>query len=78
MAIQKLFFNWFSSPENGDEYQQAVVGEEYAKSIVKNIDEHRSQGEGDRWFYDINLESGEMVRVFNPNTVLFDKDETPF
>jgi len=36
---------------------------------VKVITGHASQGEGDRWFYDIEYEDGKSLRVFNPDVV---------
>jgi len=35
------------------------------------IEEHRAQGEGDRWYYDIHFENGTVIRTFNPNQVVF-------
>lgn len=32
---------------------------------VKEITEHPAAGEGDKWFYDIEYDSGEVFRVFN-------------
>lgn len=78
MAIKTYIFNWFASPENGDEHQRATVGEKFSDSIVRSIHEHLPQGEGDKCYYDIELESGEKIRNFNPNTVLFDAEEPPF
>lgn len=30
------------------------------------IEEHRAAGEGDRWYYDIHLSDGEIIRIFDP------------
>jgi len=33
---------------------------------VQAIEEHRPAGEGDRWFYDVNFDNGDLLRIFNP------------
>lgn len=42
--------------------QEAIVGEHN----VIAIKEHPAGGEGDRWFYDIRFDGGDMFRVFDP------------
>ena len=39
---------------------------------VKSITEHPAQGEGDKWFYDVEKEE-KVIRVFNFKEVVFDK-----
>ena len=41
--------------------QEAMVG----ISNVISIWEHKAQGEGDKWHYDINFEGGDTFRVFD-------------
>lgn len=69
--IKSIRFN-----RTDEDYDYATVGLEIAhligdKRIVKKIQEHSPQGEGDRWFYDIIFENGEMLRVFNMSEVEF-------
>ena len=30
------------------------------------IEEHRAAGEGDKWYYDVHLGNGVILRVFDP------------
>lgn len=41
---------------------------------VIEIKEHQAQGEGDRWFYDVHYEKGQVRRIFNPSQALFSPD----
>lgn len=55
---------------NSSELEKEVYYEyNVGQAGVKRIIEHRAQGEGDRWFYDIELENGEVIREFRPITV---------
>jgi len=45
---------------------------EVGEGGVINITEHRAQGEGDRWYYDVEL-NNLNIRVFNPVTVIYSK-----
>ena len=38
---------------------------------VIEIHEHQCGGEGDKWFYDVEFENGQFLRIFNPNIVEF-------
>jgi len=68
--IIDLITNWFYTPD-GEDYKQYTVG----KCEVVAINQHRPEGEGDRWSYDIIYENGKVVKVFNPNTVTFKDSE---
>lgn len=39
---------------------------------VNKIEEHASQGEGDKWYYDVYKEGGEVIRLFSFEAVIFD------
>lgn len=67
MPIKQLIYNWFYT-EDGE----AFCGWEVGKHGVIRIEEHRAQGEGDRWYYDVFLDTGEKHRIFNPNEVIFE------
>jgi len=45
----------------------------YTKSAegVESITEHRAQGEGDKWYYDVKLINGQTIREFQPITVIY-------
>jgi hypothetical protein len=44
------------------------------KQGVTKIEEHSAQGEGDKWYYDIYVDDGKVIRVFNPVQVVFGVD----
>ena len=63
----------------GNKARRICVGDEVADSTkCTEINEHKAQGEGDKWFYDIHFSDGEIVRIFNPTEVLFSKDDGVF
>ena len=66
--IKSIIFDWAYTNENGIEYLDYVIGE---RSVIK-IEEHRPDGEGDKWFYDIYFENGAVERIFNINSVIYD------
>lgn len=66
MKIQTLIFNWYATPENGEEFSQYEVG----RNGVVRIDEYRAQGEGDKWCWDVHLDDGRIISIFNPNQVI--------
>lgn len=45
---------------------------EVGENGVVNITEHRAQGEGDKWYYDVECDTFN-VRVFNPTLVTYSK-----
>ena len=74
--IYRIDFNFqFGQESYGCETH--VVGEERwseghgCRMKVISIEEHRPQGEGERWFHDVKFEDGRMERIFNPNKVYF-------
>lgn len=72
MEIKELIYNYRPDMSDGKEvfgetYALAVIGE---KGVVK-IDEHRAAGEGDKWYYGIHMDSGEITRTFAPYMVKF-------
>ena len=44
------------------------VGSDGVSAIV----EHRAQGDGDKWFYDVHFEDGRVERIFNINKVILE------
>lgn len=66
--IVKITHNW-RQVEGGEDYDSYTVGN---YSVVE-ITEHRPAGEGDKFFYDVQLKDGSIIRLFNPNTVLLNK-----
>lgn len=58
-------------PEQDETSPFAVAGEHRREVCCVEIHEHKAQGEGDRWFYDIILAGhGTCIRVFDPVTVV--------
>jgi len=73
MKIKQINYNWFFSvAENSTGFDSAIVG--YDNIVM--IKEHKAAGEGDKWYYDILRIDGSIERVFNPNQVFFEKEET--
>lgn len=75
MKIIELNYNYRQAVSDGKEvwpedWDKAKVGE---KGVVKIV-QHTAQGEGDRWYYDIHMEGGGMIRTFNPCRVIFEPD----
>ena len=54
--------------ELGDNQENAVIYTVGEQSVTKIV-EHRPAGEGDKWYYDVHIESGVIHRVFNPLSV---------
>lgn len=51
--------------DENDNPQTATVGQ-----YVNKITVHPAQGEGDKFFYEIYLTSGDVITVFNPIRVV--------
>ena len=47
------------------------------KGGIIAITEHRAQGEGDKWYYDIQFEDGTVNREFCPVTVIWKPQVQP-
>lgn len=77
--ISKIRYNWHMVGEDGattgEDYEVDEVGEvnRHTGLVVKKITEHSARGEGDKWFYDIEVENGIEIRIFNPNMVFTSK-----
>ena len=41
----------------------------------KEIIEHSSRGEGDKWFYDVEKNDGAFERIFNPEKISYEGSE---
>lgn len=71
MKIKQLNYNYhecgIANDQWGEDYEIAIIGQRG----ITEITEHQAMGEGDKWFYDIHYENGEIHRVFNPNSVVF-------
>ena len=55
----------------GDNEENATIYE-VGKHEVIGITEHRAQGEGDKWYYDVDSEI-DLIRIFNPLRVEYKK-----
>lgn len=77
MNIKEIQYNWFGTPKDGEQFSLCSVGKRYRNDIsVIKIEEHQSQWEGDKWYYDVFLSDGTIDRIFNPNAVVFEEEET--
>ena len=38
---------------------------------TNNISQHAAQGEGDKWFWDVEYDNGETMRLFDVHTVIY-------
>ena len=47
----------------------------YAGENCDSIDEHQARGEGDKWYYDIRLDNGVIVRIFDPVQASIEEEE---
>ena len=65
--IVRLVANWWYNTELGEDYEIFIVGRDGVTQIL----EHRPQGEGDKWFYDVYFEKEGTRRIFNPNSVSY-------
>ena len=71
MKITKIYYNWRPEGDNkdyGENYDFEMIG----SNNCINIEEHPSQGEGDKWYYDVQFENGNMIRIFNPNQIFYE------
>ncbi len=71
MNIKQVTTDWFFTNEAGEEYTTYEVG----KNNVTKIEEHRPQGEGDRWCCLVLFEDKTAIRVFNLNSISFEDVE---
>jgi len=58
-------------PDDHDVPYRSAVGD----NGVTKIEEHPAQGEGDKWYYDIYFEGGEMARIFNVSQAFYRQAE---
>lgn len=76
-TVNRIIYNYNPATSNsyevfGENYKEVSVG----VGNVKAIHEHYAAGEGDKWFYDVEFEDGNIMRIFNPHQVFFTIDET--
>jgi len=68
--IVKITYNWFFSPETGEQYQTITLREwKEATGRVIKIEAHYPQGEGDKFYATVFYDSGREFVIFNPNTI---------
>lgn len=76
MKVKQVNFNWFFTPENGEEFSTVSCGQ-FATSLgvagnkCISIEQHTPAGEGDRFYYDAIFADGQRIRIFNPNQVFY-------
>ena len=69
MRIISIDVNWFSTPENGDDYQRFTVGEGALERHVVEIKQHIPLGEGDKHYCEVIFEDGTSQTFFNVNKI---------
>lgn len=70
--IKRISYDFGYTVEAGFEDKRFTVGKrDSVHGKVVEIIEHRSRGEGDKWYYDIFFDSGEAIRTFNPNEIQY-------
>ncbi len=67
--ILGITWSWRFSEECGEEYESATIGFGVTGRKCVEIQEHRSAGEGDKWFYDVIYEDNTYDRIFQPHIV---------
>jgi hypothetical protein len=60
---------------NPDNYDCTFLPQTQSGHHIKEITQHASQGEGDKWFWTIVFEDGSEVMIFNPTKIVKIKDE---
>ncbi len=80
MKVKELIYNWFQC---GSTQDRDGAGEDWTRLTVgvngvKSIEEHKAQGEGDKWNYLVEFEDGHFLRIFNPNSVEYFKPDAAF
>ena len=58
--------------ENWDYY----IGKKYGGEVIEKIEYHQPQGEGDAHYCDIIYTSGNVDRIFRPDSIEFIKEAT--
>jgi hypothetical protein len=71
MEIGSIIYNWYATPENGEEFSQIIAGKIYQGITCVKITEHLPMGEGDRLWYDVYYSDGSIDRIYNPNYVSY-------
>jgi hypothetical protein len=65
-------FNYYPGGTDHDypeRYEERIVG---YKGITE-IKEHASQGEGDKWYWDVHYIDNQVERIFNPYQIFYSK-----
>lgn len=47
------------------------VGHRLAEAKIISILEHEARGEGDKWYYDLILDNGDKIRLFDVGRVYY-------
>jgi len=73
--VKRLEFNWRQTNDgmtSGEDYDSFEVGESGVEEIIEQI----PTNEGMFWNYLIIRENAEVIRVFRPNYVVYEKEIT--
>lgn len=75
--IRYVEFDWYYTTECGEAYVKAEIGSTFTmrngnKAIIVSIEEHLPKVNGDLYAVIIKLDSGDVVKVFNPNYIEYE------
>ena len=70
-VITEVWFDYYHGAA-GEAYTCRKLGDNLELGIVLEITEHRPQGEGDKWYYDIMYDGGQTERTFAPHRVFYE------
>jgi hypothetical protein len=73
--IRKIHYNWFQSYDGnnaGEDFDHHTVGQ---RGVIEIL-EYPAYAEGDKWYYDVIFENGDVERIFNINRVFFKELKT--
>ena len=75
MKIDRIYYNWHQG-DMCEEYSYYEVGvmAPNGKTPVKIV-EHTPTDIGLKWYYNVYFKDGAMSRLFNPNEVIFEKED---
>ena len=66
------------SSANFDQYHVGgtYYKDEHSRKTCIEIYEHKAEGEGDKWYYDVKFDDGSINRIFNPNEIFIKEEKS--
>ena len=72
--ITQLYYDWYATPEQGEDYSQAIVGKNNVVSIEKKL----PSCDGDKLHFLITKSTGVTIEVYNPSRVVYNENNHTF